>query len=88
MPFGNPWIFDEIINDKEPSREEKLNTILRHINLAIEDKGERVALKEMRKHLSFYIKNGKDASKIRDKINRTEKKEELIDCLIEYFKTI
>ena len=61
---------------------------MRHINLAIEDKGEKIALKEMRKHLSFYIKNGKDASKIRDKINRIEKKEELIDCLQEYFNSI
>ena len=47
-----------------------------------------IALKEMRKHLSFYIKKGKDASKIRDKINRIEKRDELIDCLIEYFETL
>ena len=87
MHYGNPWIFNEIINQVEPSKEEKLNTILRHIELAIQDKGEYVAIKEMRKHLSFYIKNGKDASKIRDKINRSENRKELIACLEEYFKT-
>ena len=86
--LGNPWIFSEILEHNTPSKQQKLNTILKHIDLAIKDKGERVALKEMRKHLSSYIKNGKDASKIRDKINRIEERKELVDCLIEYFETI
>ena len=86
--LGNPWIFSEILENKIPSKQQKLNTILKHIDLAIEDKGERIALTEMRKHLSAYVKNGKDASKIRDKINRIEEKQELVDCLIEYFETI
>lgn len=86
--LGNPWIFSEILEQKTPSKQQKLNTILKHIDLAIEDKGERIALTEMRKHLSAYVKNGKDASKIRDKINRIEEKQELVDCLIEYFETI
>lgn len=86
--LGNPWIFSEILENKIPSKQQKLNTILKHIDLAIEDKGEKIALREMRKHLSSYVKNGKDASKIRDKINRIEEKQELVDCLIEYFATI
>ena len=76
------------MEEKEISKKEKLDTILKHLELAIDDKGEMIALKEMRKHLSFYIKKGKDASKIRDKINRIEKRDELIDCLIEYFETL
>ncbi len=86
--LGNPWIFSEILEHNIPSKQQKLNTILKHIDLAIKDKGERIAIKEMRKHLSSYIKNGKDASKIRDKINRIEERKELVDCLIEYFETI
>ena len=42
----------------------------------------------MRKHISAYIKNMKDASKIRDIINKIETKNELIACLTEYFQTI
>ena len=67
---------------------EKLNTILEHINLAIEEKGENIAVKEMRKHLAYYIRNGKDASKLREKINKIDNKRELVDCLNEYFKNI
>lgn len=42
----------------------------------------------MRKHICWYIKNLKDSSKFREKINRIENVNELIACLDEYFKTI
>ena len=42
----------------------------------------------MRKHISWYIKNLKDSSKVREKINILESKQEVIDCLNEYFKTL
>ena len=45
-------------------------------------------LKEMRKHLGWYIKNLKDASKIREKVNTLKTRQEVIDCLEEYFSVI
>ena len=88
--LGNPWIFRDIIQEKEQpvSGKEKWETIQKHIDLAIEDKGERNAIKEMRKHLAWYLKNLKNAAKIRDKINQLETKKDVIDCLSEYFETI
>ncbi len=88
--LGNPWVFRDIIQEKEQpvSGKEKWETIQKHIDLAIEDKGERNAIKEMRKHLAWYLKNLKNAAKIRDKINQLETKKEVIDCLSEYFETI
>lgn len=92
--LGNPWIFRDIINElsgsekKEISKEEKLDIIIKHINYAVEEKGQNVAVKEMRKHIAGYIKNMKDASKYRDIINKIDRKDELIACLTEYFKTI
>lgn len=91
--LGNPWIFEEIREafkgkSFKIASQEKLSYILEHLNLAIEDKGERVALVEMRKHLGWYIKNSKDASSIRSAINQTTNKEELISILTEYFKSI
>ena len=89
--IGNPWIFEEIINylekrnQREVTNDERLNTILEHINLAIEEKGENVAIKEMRKHLAFYVRNEKDASKMREKLNKIDNKEELVKSLKEYF---
>ena len=92
--LGNPWIFRDIINElsgsekQEINKEEKLDIIIKHINYAVEEKGENVAVKEMRKHIAGYIKNMKDASKYRDIINKIDRKDELIACLTEYFKTI
>lgn len=94
--LGNPWIFKYIIdylktggyNGSFPNNEGKLKLIIEHINLVVEEKGEDIGIKEMRKHLSWYIKNLKDASRIREKINTLNTKQEVIDCLEEYFKSI
>ena len=91
--LGNPWIFEQIKSELNNevfniSNSEKLSLILEQLNLEIEDKTEKVAMMEMRKHISWYIKNTKDASKIRDKINQITDKKELINTLTEYFNAI
>ena len=91
--LGNPWIFEQIKSELNNevfniSNSEKLSLILEQLNLEIEDKTEKVAIMEMRKHISWYIKNTKDASKIRDKINQITDKRELINTLTEYFNVI
>ncbi len=92
--MGNPWIFEEIISylkgevPREISIDEKLQTILEHIELEVEEKGEVVGIKELRKIMSAYIKGMPNATDIRDKINKIEKKDELEVCIIEYFKTL
>lgn len=70
------------------TNKEKLETILQHLELEIEDKGETVAIKEMRKHISWYIKNMPGATYVREKTNKIEKRQELIECLTEYFELI
>lgn len=88
--LGNPWILKEIIENKEYNvlEEEKLKTMLEHIELVISEKGENTGIKEMRKHISWYIKNTKDASRIRERINLIQNIDELKKCLIEYFTTL
>ena len=92
--LGNPWIFRDIIDYlsgkpiKPVSNEEKLKTILQHIKLAVKQKGETIAIKEMRKHISSYIKNLKEASKLRERVNQIETKDLLVQCLKEYFKQL
>ena len=92
--LGNPWLIGQIKNGLEnkeiyiPSLNEKLETIKKHIQLEIEEKGEYVGIREMRKHISWYVKNLKDSSQIREKINRLETEQELLDCLNEYFKML
>ncbi len=90
--IGNPWIFREIrqyLNGDlvtEVTKEEKLQIILKHIMLQVEFLGENTGIKEMRKHMAYYLKNLPNASSIRQKINQIETKKELEDCIITYFQ--
>lgn len=91
--IGNPFIFKEIIEylktgekPKRPSNEELLSTIIKHINLEVEEKGEYTGIQEMRKNLSYYTKGLANSSMIRNEINRIENKDELISTLTEYFR--
>lgn len=93
MAIGNPWIFSRIIHYLQTgeklekiSNKEKLHTIIKHIELEVEEKGERIGIPELRKHLACYTKNLQDASKIRVEINKINTKEELVNILKEVFK--
>jgi len=93
--FGNPWIFREIIHYLQTGNilekadiKEKYDVIKRHIDMEIDEKGENVAIKEMRKHISWYTKKLKHSTRIREEINKITNKEEILDCLSEYFKML
>ena len=82
---GNPWIFREIlsqINDgnvlPRPTLEEMRDTIIRHAKLQLEYKGEYTAIREMRKHVSWYTTGIKNSAKFRKLVNEMETMEELI----------
>ncbi len=94
VQFGNPFIFEKVIEylktKQEPRKitnEELLKTIIKHIELEVEEKGEYTGIREMRKHLSYYTKGLKNSSVIREKINTIQAKDKLIETLIEYFQT-
>lgn len=90
--LGNPWIFKHIIHYLETgenlpseSNEEKLATIIKHFNLLLEEKGEYTAVREIRKHAAWYVKNMKDASKFKCEVNKIEKAEDFIKAVKEFF---
>ena len=92
--FGNPWIFRNIIyylqnGEKlsDPTNQEKLEVMKKHIRLAVEEKGE-IAIKELRKHIAWYTKNMKNSSEFRNAINKIETEKELLLKIEEYFLNI
>ena len=93
--IGNPWIFSQIIYflktgnyQEKPSNEEKLKIIKEHYNLAVEKKGEEVAVKEMRKYLAYYTKNLKNSSEFRNAVNKLETNDQVIKLLDKYFESL
>ena len=73
---GNPWIFQRVIYYletgellPEPTPQQKIEKALRHARMLIEYKGEYIGVREMRKHISWYMKGVKGAAELRGKIN-------------------
>lgn len=83
--IGNPWIFKSIANGVKyvPDKKEIYDVILKHYNNLIDLKGEYVAVREMRKHISYYIKGVSNATEMRRKINETTEKDEVMRILEE-----
>lgn len=91
--FGNPFIFSKIIEyletgkTKEVTSEDLKETMIKHISLEVEEKGEYTGIREMRKHLAYYTKGLKNSSSIRNYINTITSKDELVQALTEYFQS-
>ncbi|OCA99959.1 tRNA dihydrouridine synthase DusB [Clostridium beijerinckii] len=87
---GNPWIFRQINNllngevIQEVSDNEKIEMCIRHYELAIKYDGEFKAIREMRKHASWYIKGLPRCTELKNKINTINDSEKVIEALRKY----
>ena len=93
--LGEPWKLKEIIDGvkgntttKGITPKDKLETIKEHYRLALEEKGDYVGIREMRKHICWYLKNLKNSTQIRQLINTEDDKEKVIAILEEYFNNL
>ena len=91
--LGNPWLFKKIeyflrTGEKLPeiSNQEKKETILKHFELLLKEKGEYTATREIRKHIAWYVKGLPEATRIREKINTINSKEDFRNLITEYFE--
>lgn len=92
---GNPWIFREIASylktgkkPEPPSLKERCEVIMEHTALMLQYKGEYTAVREMRKHVSWYTAGMPHSARIRGKINSMEHMEELRECIKEIFSEV
>ena len=75
--FGNPWLFQQAKAALEgadipalPPLAQRIDTALRQVELAVEDKGEHIALLEARKQLCWYLKGVSHANYYKEQIVR------------------
>ncbi|MGI9951617.1 tRNA dihydrouridine synthase DusB [Moorellaceae bacterium AZ2] len=93
--LGNPWIFTQIravlAGEKvppPPSPEVRLGMALRHLRMAVEAKGEEKGVKEMRKHIAWYLKGLPGAARVRQAINNEGTLAGVTSLLENYLKEI
>lgn len=86
--LGNPWMLYRTVEYlktgillPEPGAEEKIRIAILHMDRLAALKGEAVAVREMRKHLAWYLKGLKGAARIKDAIMEETKRDEMVRIL-------
>lgn len=90
---GNPWLFCELAAAlrKEklpaaPTLEERLAQAAEHLAMLIAYKGEHISVKEMRRHISAYLKGLPHAAEFRGRFHKVDTQEQFLELLAEYKK--
>lgn len=86
--LGNPWIFRELNAawrgeelPAKPTREDKKEMMKRHLRDTMALKGEYVAVREMRKHVGWYLKGEHGSAAFRGKVNQITDIQELLKTI-------
>ena len=90
---GNPWLFRDLKVYGEtgrlperPSMEEIKKMILRHAVLLTEEKGEYIAMREMRKHIGWYTAGLPGSAAFRGRINEIEELGQLEEVICRFMR--
>ena len=89
--MGNPWIFREIkalMNGclcPVVTLEERYRMVVRHYQMMLQCKPAPIAVREMRKHIGWYIKGLKGAGRFRAEINRCADPEKALKLTEQFF---
>ena len=88
--MGNPWLFRQVkdaLAGREPvlpTVHEKIDTALRHYDMLLQWKPKHVAVREMRKHIGWYIAGMRGVAQMRTRINLIEDPQEARDALLAF----
>lgn len=89
--LGNPWLFRDIKNILEGrssapvSLEERHHMILRHYRMMLDSHPDKIAIREMRKHIGWYLHGLRNAARIRNEINHCNDSETVFHLLEQFF---
>lgn len=82
--LGRPWVFSKInaylqngIILPEPPVSERMRVMVKHVRKICEYKGERIGIREARKHAAWYAKGIRGAAKYRKDLSMIESVEQL-----------
>lgn len=89
---GNPWLFRRILDrmegreDQEPSLEDIIKMAIYHLHLTCSLKGEGLGVREMRKHIAWYLKGLPKSAGLKDQVNRLDSLAEVEAVLWSYLR--
>lgn len=91
--LGNPWLIKELVYYFEkdvvlskPTYEEKIEMCLKHLNYLLKIKNEKIAVLEMRSHISWYLKGLPNNILVKEQIFKATTVDEIKKILNFYVK--
>ncbi len=91
--YGNIWIFRQVAKFMQdgtlplaPSFSERAATLLRHLDMLIELKGNHIAINEMRRHAAAYVKGFPKSAELRTRFNQALGRCDFARILDEYME--
>lgn len=90
--MGNPWIFRDISNllsgkgTEKVTPHEKCDLLIRHYRMMLDQKPRHIAVREMRKHIGWYIRGANGASRFRNIINSCDDAEQVLKMIRCFFE--
>jgi nifR3 family TIM-barrel protein len=93
--LGNPWMLYRTVKylttgelPPEPEAQEKIRIAILHLDRLVSLKGEQVAVKEMRKHMAWYLKGLKGSAKVKDIIMEQTRRDEMVETLQQFVDSL
>jgi nifR3 family TIM-barrel protein len=93
--LGNPWMLYRTVQYlstgellPEPAPQEKIRIAIVHMDRLAALKGEHTAVREMRKHLAWYLKGLPGAARIKDVIMEETKRDNMVRILTEFVDSL
>lgn len=93
--LGNPWLIKELVYYFEkdvvlskPTYEEKIEMCLKHLNYLLKIKNEKIAVLEMRSHISWYLKGLPNNILVKEQIFKATTVNEIKKILNFYLKNL
>ncbi|QHT63684.1 tRNA dihydrouridine synthase DusB [Paenibacillus lycopersici] len=93
--LGNPWMLyrtvhylttGELLSD--PTPREKMDVAILHMDRLVNLKGEAVAVREMRKHLAWYLKGVPGAARVKDVIMEETTRDKMVRILADFVESL
>lgn len=93
--LGNPWMLYRTVQylttgelPPEPSAREKIEIAILHLDRLVDLKSERIAVREMRKHIAWYLKGLRGSKPVKDKVMEESTRDGLVRILMDYVEQL
>jgi tRNA-dihydrouridine synthase B len=88
---GNPWIFHQVIHYlatgeilPAPGLNDRIDMLLRQLDMLVEHKGEYIGIREMRSHAAWYTKGLPKSAELRLKFNQALSRDDFVNIMENY----